>query len=58
MGYFNLQWRKSTRKDLRRISREAVSRIIAEVEKLAEELTGIDAGLRESRLRVISATDR
>ena len=37
MGYFNLQWRKSTRKDLRRISREAVSRIIAEVEKLAEE---------------------
>ena len=37
MGSFNLQWRKSTRKDLRRISREAVSRIIAEVEKLAEE---------------------
>lgn len=37
MGSFNLQWRKSTRKDLRRISREGVSRIIAEVEKLAEE---------------------
>ena len=37
MGSFNLQWRKSTRKDLRRISREAVSRIIAEVEKRAEE---------------------
>lgn len=37
MGSLNLQWRKSTRKDLRRISREAVSRIIAEVEKLAEE---------------------
>jgi mRNA interferase RelE/StbE len=37
MASFNLQWRKSTRKDLRRISREAVSRIIAEVEKLAQE---------------------
>jgi mRNA interferase RelE/StbE len=34
MASFNLQWRKSTRKDLRRIPREAVSRIIAEVEKL------------------------
>jgi hypothetical protein len=38
MGSFNLQWRKSTRKDLRRSSREAVSRIIAEVEKLAEAI--------------------
>jgi mRNA interferase RelE/StbE len=37
MASFNLQWRKSTRKDLRRIPREAVSRIVAEVEKLAEE---------------------
>jgi mRNA interferase RelE/StbE len=37
MASFNLQWRKSTRKDLRRIPREAVSRIIAEVENLAEE---------------------
>jgi mRNA interferase RelE/StbE len=37
MASFNLQWRKSTRKDLRRIPREAVFRIIAEVEKLAEE---------------------
>jgi len=37
MASFNLQRRKSTRKDLRRIPREAVSRIIAEVEKLAEE---------------------
>jgi mRNA interferase RelE/StbE len=36
MASFNLQWRKSTRKDLRRIPREAVSRIIAEVEKLAD----------------------
>ncbi|PYK21812.1 MAG: type II toxin-antitoxin system RelE/ParE family toxin [Verrucomicrobia bacterium] len=31
-----MQGRKSTRKDLRRISREAISRIIAEVEKLAD----------------------
>ena len=37
MASFSLQWRKSTRKDLRRIPREAVSRIIAGVEKLAEE---------------------
>jgi mRNA interferase RelE/StbE len=37
MASFSLQWRKSTRKDLRRISRDMVSRIIAEVEKLADE---------------------
>jgi mRNA interferase RelE/StbE len=37
MASFSLQWRKSTRKDLRRIPREAVSRIVAEVEKLADE---------------------
>jgi mRNA interferase RelE/StbE len=37
MASFNLHWRKSTRKDLRRIPREAVSRIIAEVEKLADD---------------------
>ncbi len=37
MASFSLQWRKSTRKDLRGIPREAVSRIIAGVEKLAEE---------------------
>ncbi len=36
MASFSLQWRKSTRKDLRGISREAVSRIVAEVEKLAD----------------------
>ncbi len=36
MASFNLQWRKSTRKDLRRIPREAISCIIAEVEKLAD----------------------
>ena len=37
MASFSLRWRKSTRKDLRRISRDMVSRIIAEVEKLADE---------------------
>jgi mRNA interferase RelE/StbE len=37
MAFFDLQWRKSTRKDLRRIPREAVSRIVAAVAKLAEE---------------------
>jgi mRNA interferase RelE/StbE len=37
MASFSLQWRKSTRKDLRRIPREAVSRIVAGVEKLADE---------------------
>jgi mRNA interferase RelE/StbE len=37
MASFSLQWRKSTRKDLRRIPREAVSRIIAEVVKLGDE---------------------
>ena len=37
MASFNLQWRKSTRKDLRGIPREAVSRIVAAVAKLAEE---------------------
>ena len=37
MASFSLQWRKSTRKDLRGIPREAVSRIVADVEKLAEQ---------------------
>ena len=37
MASFDLQWRKSTSKDLRRIPREAVSRIVAAVAKLAEE---------------------
>jgi mRNA interferase RelE/StbE len=57
MASFNLQWRKSTKKDLRRIPREAVSRIVADVEKLADEplphgsekLTGSD---RTYRIRV------
>ena len=37
MASFDLQWRKSTSKDLRRIPREAVSRIVDAVAKLAEE---------------------
>jgi mRNA interferase RelE/StbE len=37
MASFDLQWRTSTKKDLRRIPHEAVSRIIAEVEKLADD---------------------
>ncbi|PYK35602.1 MAG: type II toxin-antitoxin system RelE/ParE family toxin [Verrucomicrobia bacterium] len=37
MASFNLQWRASTRKDLRRLPREAISRIVAAVAKLAEE---------------------
>jgi len=37
MASFNLRWRKSTRKDLRRIPREMVSRIVTEVEKLVEQ---------------------
>ena len=53
MASFNLQWRASTRKDLR----QAVSRIVAEVAKLADEplphgsekLTGSE---RTYRLRV------
>jgi mRNA interferase RelE/StbE len=63
MASFDLQWRKSTRKDLRRIPREAVSRIVAEVEKLAEEplphgsekLTGSERtyGIRVGDYRVV-----
>lgn len=37
MASFNLQWRTSTKKDLRWIPREAVSRIVAEVTKLGDE---------------------
>jgi mRNA interferase RelE/StbE len=37
MASYSLQWRKSTRKDLRRIPREAVSRIIVQAQKLADE---------------------
>ena len=37
MASFNLQWRTSTKKDLRRIPRQAVSRIVAEVANLTKE---------------------
>ena len=37
MASFNLQWRTSTKKDLRQIPGEAVSRIVTEVAKLADE---------------------
>jgi mRNA interferase RelE/StbE len=37
MASFSLQWRTSTKKDLRRIPRDAISRIVAEVAKLADE---------------------
>jgi len=37
MASFNLEWRASTKKDLRRIPREQVARIVADVAKLAEE---------------------
>jgi len=37
MASFNLQWRTSTKKDLRKIPRDMVSRIVDEVQKLAEE---------------------
>ena len=37
MASFNLQWRTSTKKDLRRIPPDAISRIVAEVAKLADE---------------------
>ena len=57
MASFNLQWRASTRKDLRRLPREAISRIVAAVAKLAveplprgsEKLTGSE---RTYRIRV------
>jgi mRNA interferase RelE/StbE len=37
MASFNLQWRASTKKDLRGIPREDVSRIVATVAKLVDE---------------------
>jgi mRNA interferase RelE/StbE len=37
MASFEIRWRSTTKKDLRRIPREDVSRIVAEVEKLADE---------------------
>ena len=37
MASFEIHWRSSTKKDLRRIPRDDVSRIIAAVAKLADE---------------------
>lgn len=37
MEPFKIQWRSSTKKDLRRLPAEAVARIVAAVEQLAEE---------------------
>jgi mRNA interferase RelE/StbE len=37
MASFEIRWRSTTKKDLRRIPRDDVSRIIAEVAKLADE---------------------
>ena len=37
MASFDLHWRASTRKDLRSIPRDDVSRIVAAAEKLTEE---------------------
>jgi len=37
MASFNLRWRTSTKKDLRKIPHDMVPRIVGEVEKLADE---------------------
>jgi mRNA interferase RelE/StbE len=37
MASFNIQWRSSTRKDLRSFPKQEVARILAAVEQLAEE---------------------
>ena len=37
MASFSLQWRSSTRKDLRKLPPREVERVLAEVESLAEE---------------------
>jgi mRNA interferase RelE/StbE len=37
MASFDLQWRSSTKKDLRRVPRDEVSRIVAAAAKLADE---------------------
>ena len=37
MASFSLQWRSSTKKDLRKLPTHAVERIVAEVELLADE---------------------
>jgi mRNA interferase RelE/StbE len=37
MAFFNIQWRNSTKKDIRSLPPHEVARIIAAVEKLADE---------------------
>ena len=37
MASFNIQWRSSTKKDLRSLPKQEVARILAAVEQLAEE---------------------
>lgn len=37
MGSFRLEWRRSTKKDLRRIAPHEVARIVAATHKLAED---------------------
>ena len=37
MASFQIEWRKSTRKDLRKIDRQMVARIVEAVEALADE---------------------
>jgi mRNA interferase RelE/StbE len=37
MASYRIEWRRATRKDLRRIDREAVKRIISAVEELATD---------------------
>jgi mRNA interferase RelE/StbE len=37
MASFNIQWRSSTRKDLRSLPKQEITRLLAAVEQLAEE---------------------
>lgn len=58
MASFNIQWRSSTKKDLRNFPKQEVARIVAAVEQLAEEpfphgsqkLTGSE---HQFRIRVV-----
>lgn len=57
MDSYRIEWRNSTRRDLRRIAREHVSRIIAAVDALAYEprpagCTKLSGSERAYRIRV------
>lgn len=57
MDSYRIEWRNSTRRDLRRIAREHVSRIVAAVEDLAYEprptgCTKLSGSERAYRIRV------